>query len=318
MTTFTIVLPNYDRYTVIFNRKSFLFLFPDSVISSVLTNTDSTEIEIQELSITPEVLNLLSNIVKDQPLIPIPEEKLIVPSRYLGIPALGHPTVWFAIITSQNFLPLFGLYNALLSYSNPTAFLSMLEGKEFYVDEALIRAIVMTAMDQHHPEIVQRFLSYPFIQTYEVLAKAVNSNEPDIVLSLLKTNNIDLNTETVIVPGYQIEIPKVLGIAIMNGFSDILALLLQRLNESKIRNAVLFWIEHPRPELLDVFRPYMTHGIPLDFLGRIEEVKSGKPTLNRFYYFGPGRTRMVKFLASFATNDDVKRQIEQLTGVSVT
>lgn len=163
MTTFDVVLPLYDQHTVTLDQNLFLKLFPGSRISSVLTtSTNSGEITIQDLSVTPGVLDILEKIQNDQPVTLVDEDTLASASRYLGIPALAKTTDWYPSATSPNFLPLFGLYNALLLKSDLTEFLEMLAGEEFNpTDETLLRSIITEASQQNHSEVVQRCSSYP-------------------------------------------------------------------------------------------------------------------------------------------------------------
>lgn len=319
MATFQIILPNYNRYSVTFDRNLFLALFPDSVISSVLTSTDSSEIEIQESSVTPDVLNLIFALVNEQPIPTVAEGDLLAPSRYLGIPALSRMHDWSASSSSPNFLPLFGLFNALLANSDVDPFLEQLTGEELNNEDlSIIQAIVTEAMQRRHPEVVQKFLSYRPIQTYDLLEQAVTNNYPDIVRYLLDIQ--DLNPYG---PGVFVDrIPKVLVTAIQHGYAEIVDLLMPWASVGhQLEKVVQTWIHspEPHPELLEVLRPYMTDpdqapGYMQNIINWIDEIRRGHPVLNGLGYDPdyPEETEwvppMTQFLTSFAPNkDDVQR-----------
>lgn len=88
MDEFTIYLLSY-AYSKQYDRRVFTDRFPDSMITTALTNPEDNEVDIKERVVTPYVLDYISRILSSGAVPKVPTEDMTQASRYLLIPFLG-------------------------------------------------------------------------------------------------------------------------------------------------------------------------------------------------------------------------------------
>ena len=84
---FSIRLLTYDNQRWEFQRSKFIQLWPECMISLALQDLEATTIDIEQLSVTPYVMNYLTEIYNNNKL-PIPDVDMTSASLYLLIPIL--------------------------------------------------------------------------------------------------------------------------------------------------------------------------------------------------------------------------------------
>lgn len=305
-----IILPLY-RYTIDLSKEKLLFEFPNSIFGTVISSTDSDVVEIQEPSVTPAVMNVVSALVMDYP-IPKLLENMTHVSRYLGIPLLDadlNRIRTYQEAKSPLHVPMIGLYNSLLGRELPELYLSMIDiTKMSRADYNFWDLILDLAMKSDVTSVIRHFM--PIL------------NAEWLLPGIITHNQVDLLTEVIQDPKYQklLQNPRgnlnqAISTAVVDHKNAVLRVIIPYLNQSGVRELFYIAVAENNRELVDLTRPHIGEPDRLQsVLNIITDIESGlqqgyirnlRPTMNLF-------PKEIDLYLTFAPNEEVKDQAREL------